>query len=286
MRAQQQRNNMQTDQERDLRAFLRLCNQIEESKCQFTDKPDLLFYSNTAIIGIEHTRIYREHPSLKAGQQQRAQERLHLAIVSIAHQLYKERSSIPLWLSVSFTEPFDLRKNDVQRVAVVLAEAVLNAVTNGLDLIEKEAITTVSSWEYQRINLPFPHGIKAFHYKIQEAPSDEVWGPNYGYGVPVLTIDAVEEKIQSKDGKAGVYRKRCDEVWLLLVTDLGMPSSHFRIADEIAAHVFTTQFERLFLLMDGKVAPHDSVELFSDNDEPQEFMNRPHMIGEISGHRW
>lgn len=242
---------MKVQERNDLRAFLKLCGDFEEEQCVFTDVPDLVITTKSSIIGLEHTRIYYEHPQLKSGQQRGAQERLHLSIVNFAHQMFKQRCSVPLRLTVSFSEPFNLRKQDVEPVAKALAEVVLNWTANGLDPIEEKNTTTVSAWEYQRTNMLFPDGIRSFRYKVYDDPRYDFWGPTYGYGVPTLTVDKVKEIIQSKDSKFGEYKKRCDEIWLLLVTDLGMPSSHFRIDDKIHTHPFATKFERLFLLTDG-----------------------------------
>lgn len=242
---------MKVQEKNDLYAFLKLCGDVEEEQCIFTDVPDLLIHTKSSVIGLEHRRIYYEHPQLKSGQQRGAQEHLHFSIVNFAHQMFKQRCSVPLWLTVAFSEPFNLRKHDVHPVAEALAEAVLSSVANQLDFIRQENTTIVSAWEYRRKHKPFPDGIRAFRYKIYDDPKYEVWGPTYGYGVPTLTVDAVNEKIQSKDSKVIEYKKRCDEAWLLLVTDLGMPSSHFRIDDKVYTHPFATQFERLFLLTDG-----------------------------------
>src|SRR5688500_1476028 len=99
---------MKEQEENDLRAFLKLYGGFEEENCDFTDVPDLLIPARSSVIGVAHTRIYHENPLLKSGQQRSAQELLHLSIVDLAHQMFKQRSSVSLYLTVYFSEPFSL----------------------------------------------------------------------------------------------------------------------------------------------------------------------------------
>lgn len=242
---------MTTAQDNDLRAFLTVFGEIEESECEFTDVPDLLVQYRDHIVGVEHTRVYSKNPSLAWGRQRRPQEKIHIRILDLAHSIFKQKSSISLWLSVTFTEPFDYRTKDIDEVAKELAEAMLTALQYNRRLVQPKVLMHLESWQFHRRKLPFPRGIRAIHYTVENDPGMEVWGPSYGYGVPALYIDEVKTIIEAKDARVSEYRKRCDEIWLLIVTDLGMPSSHFRIADDVPHHIFRTQFNRLFLLFGG-----------------------------------
>lgn len=238
-------------QESDLRAFLKLFREMDESQCEFTDVPDLLCQHQSRIIGVEHTRLYHESTTLAVGQQRKPQELLHVKIVRTAQQIFKQQSSVPLWLAVTFTEPYNLRKRDVSEIAQSLADVVFTSVSTGVDLFQRLTITTVSPWDYEHERRPFPQGVQAIHYTVQDNPKYEVWGPTYGYGVPDLAVEGIEATISVKDARVLEYRKRCDQAWLLMVTNLGMPSSHFTIGEEVLRNTFSTGFDRLFLLTDG-----------------------------------
>lgn len=242
---------MNEAQENDLRAFLKLFPEIDESRCEFTDVPDLLCQHHNRIIGVEHTRLYYESNTLAVGQQRKPQELLHIKIVHTAHQMFKQQSSVPLWLAVTFTEPYNLRKRDVSEIAQSLADVVFTSVSTGVDLFQRSTITTISPWEYEHERRPFPQGVQAIHYTVQDNPKYEVWGPTYGYGVPDLAVEGLKATIAVKDARVPEYGKRCDQVWLLMVTNLGMPSSNFTIAEAVLSHTFSTVFDRLFLLTDG-----------------------------------
>lgn len=242
---------MNDAQKSDLRAFLKLFSEIDESQCEFTDVPDLLCQYHNTIVGVEHTRRYYERAALAPGQQRKPQELLHLKIVRTAHEMFKQLSSVPLWLDVTFREPYNLNKRDVPEIVRSLADVVFTSVSTGVDLFQRSAITTVSPWEFEHERQAFPQGVQAIHYTVQDNPKYEVWGPSYGYGVPTLDATGLKATIETKDARVAEYRKRCDQAWLLIVTNLGMPSSHFTIAEKVLSHTFSTVFDRLFLLTDG-----------------------------------
>jgi hypothetical protein len=76
-----------------------------------------------------------------------------------------------------------------------------------------------------------------------------VWGPNYGYAVPGVSIDLIEERLRDKESRLDEYRRRCDEVWLLIVTDTGTRASHFDVPGSVVSATYSTGFERLYLLI-------------------------------------
>ena len=242
---------MAKTQEKDLRAFLEFIGEIDESKVEFTDVPDLLAPYNGHILGVEHTRIYVNDPTLTSGRQRKPQELIQQEIIDKAHALFRQESSIPLWLTVTFEEPFNHRSSEVDDVASALAKAAKVAVTEGEDLAAGRQMMAAESWRFQRSGFPFPKGIKAFHYTVEDDTTYEVWGPSYGFAVPHLDVGGVGRVLSSKDHRVPEYRKRCDRVWLLIVTDLGMPSSHFTVDNDVIDHLFSTRFDRVFLLVDS-----------------------------------
>jgi hypothetical protein len=60
---------MTDNQKNDLCLFLELFRGFDESSCEFTDVPDLIVHHNGKVVGIEHTRLYREDPTIPAGRQ-------------------------------------------------------------------------------------------------------------------------------------------------------------------------------------------------------------------------
>lgn len=108
---------MAKTQEKDLRAFLELFGEIDESIVEFTDVPDLLARCDGYTLGVEHTRIYVNDPTLTSGRQRKPQELIQQEIIDKAHALFRQESSIPLWLTVTFEEPFNHRSGEVDDIA-------------------------------------------------------------------------------------------------------------------------------------------------------------------------
>ena len=239
-------------QEIHLRAFLNIFGEISESSCEFTDVPDLLAPYKGYKIGIEHTRIYQKNPSLKSGRQRKPQEQIHFQIVDMAHSIFKQSSSISLWLVVQFTEPFDYWTKDIAAIANTLANTVRIAVANLPAVAESKPLLRVNSREFKRRGWPFPQGVDSILFAVESDPGMEVWGPSYGYTVPFLGVDELNGVIKDKDALVPKYRERCDAVWLLMVLDMGLPSSHFDITENVKEHIFETLFDRLFLFTESK----------------------------------
>jgi hypothetical protein len=241
------------DEVNDLKRFLALLGNIDESECAFKDKPDLRVPGRS--LGVEHTRFYHYDPTLPDGRQKLAQEKLHWQLLQQANQVFRRHSDQWLNLLAMFAEPFDSRKRQINHEALVLARSVLAALSR---YPASETDVEIRSWQAQQRGLPFPKSLDAYRYTMVRSPGMALWAPGYSYIVPSLTIGKVEARIREKESRLLEYRTRCRTVWLLMVTDEGMPSSHLDVTDELKQHRFTTLFDRLWLLLPF---PHQLIEL-------------------------
>ena len=99
--------DMRVQERNDLSLFVEMIGGIAESQCEFSDRPDLLVKMDSRVIGIEHTRLYREDESIPSGRQLLPQERLHWQIVDRACQKFRGKQLTPVLLYVEFSEPFN-----------------------------------------------------------------------------------------------------------------------------------------------------------------------------------
>jgi hypothetical protein len=235
-------------EQHDLNLFLDLLDDLDRSSCEFTDAPDLIVRHNGQSIGVEHTRLYREDSTLTAGRQLLPQEIIHWQLVERAHEIFRQHSPQLLWLYVTFKEPFNYQQRDIEAEANILAQSVLEVVSRYSDSNTEAAIVRIQSWQAQRLRLSFPTGVTGYDYTVVNDPAMELWGAAYGYGVPKLTPEQIQQVIREKETHLPQYRTRCDIAWLLVVTNTGIPASHFDIPDELKRHLFLTAFERLYLL--------------------------------------
>jgi hypothetical protein len=230
---------------RDLQLFLTLLGDIPESACVFQDAPDL--YVPDRALGIEHTRFYHDDPCVAAGRQKRPQEKLHDELLQRAQEVFRSYSDEWLRLDVSFTEPFNSRKYDLDSEARALAHSVLAALSR-YPAPETRSLS-IKRWQADRLGIPFPKSLDAYILDRVRSPGLELWAAGYSYMLPPLTVGAVEARIREKERHLPQYRTRCQTTWLLMATDTGLPSSHLEVTDALKQHLFTTLFDRLWLLL-------------------------------------
>lgn len=236
---------MRVQERIDLSLFVEMIGGIAESQCEFSDVPDLLVRTDSRVVGIEHTRLYREQEGLPSGRQLRPQEYLHDQIVAAANTKFRIKHPTPLQLYVEFKEPFNSKKADIDSLA--------NALVSSVELSLREhrprngEVVWVWQWEAERRGIPWPNAIHQFNYCIVRSEF-EVWGPSYGYAVPGVGIDVVKDRLRDKESRLNHYRRRCDDVWLLIVTDTGTPASHFEVPESVVSATYTTDFDRVYIL--------------------------------------
>lgn len=236
---------MREQERKDLELFIQMLDGIAESQCEFSDRPDLLVNIDSRVIGIEHTRLYREDDAIPSGRQFLPQERLHWKIVDEARQQFRRKHQTPLLLYVEFNEPFNSTKNEIEMLASTLAIAVEWSLHEPRP--PDGEIVEVWQWQAERRGIPWPNGIRHFNY-CTVRPEFELWGPSYGYAVPGVRVDLIEDRLRDKESRLDEYRRSCDEVWLLIVTDAGTPASHFGVPSCVFARTYSTAFDRVYLL--------------------------------------
>jgi hypothetical protein len=153
-----------------------------------------------------------------------------------------------LLLDVTFKEPFNYRQRNVEHEAALLAQSVLVALSRIPASDTGESFVHIRSWQAQQVGLPFPTGIGGYDFIFVYKPGMENWAPVYGGAVPSLTPQQLEVVIREKETRLDRYRSQCATVWLVVVTDAGLPSSHFDIAEALEHHLFRYSSDRIFLL--------------------------------------
>jgi hypothetical protein len=131
---------------------------------------------------------------------------------------------------------------------MLLAQSVLAALSRFPASDTGHSVVRIHSWQAQQLGLPFPEGVDVYDFTAVCESGLELWAPVYGYAAQTLTAQQLEPVIREKETRLVRYRSRCATVWLLVVTDAGLPSSHFDITDALENHVFTSAFDRIFLL--------------------------------------
>ena len=87
--------------------------------------------------------------------------------------------------------------------------------------------------------------LKRFIENFAEFP---VWYPQQPWVVSELNVLNIQATIQDKERHFSVYRKKCDELWLLSASEGHYPSSNFASSEALSSHAFQTRFDRVFYL--------------------------------------
>jgi hypothetical protein len=239
----------QRDSERaDLDLFVRQYFSQKPKDIEHRDKPDLIINLDEKVIGIEHTRIYRTSGAT-SGLEPHAQIAVQHRIVDSAWKEFSSISSSKLWLLVSFEDVTTYKMRESRDVGRLLAQVVNETVAQISHQPGTIVWHTLEAWQFQTRGLNFPHGIKQIDFQIvDDKPKLELWGPAYSYMVPHLSVERIQERISEKEKRIQDYLLSCDEVWLLIVIDTGVPSNHFEADQELMETFFHTSFTKVILL--------------------------------------
>lgn len=241
------RMDKRSSQRADLDSFVRHYFAQQPRRMDHGDKPDLVIEFDAKVIGLEHTRIYRTTGAV-SGLEPHAQLAVQHHIVYSAWQEYSTLSSRKLWLLVDFDDVTTYKKRESQSVSSLLARVVYEGAANIPSQSGEIIWHTLEAWRYQRIGREFPKEVRRIDFQIvDDNPKLELWGPAYAYMVPHLSVESVKERILAKEKQLDEYLLKCEEAWLLIVVDTGVPSNHFQIDEELLATEFHTAFSKVLL---------------------------------------
>lgn len=226
------------DERAHLTQFLASLPVAPAGAIEFGDRPDLVIATPSHRIGIEHTQLFREKDSTIRPFPKEA-ETLEDRCIARAKDLFEARGGPPLHVHPWFT-PRPMRKREVEGHAVVLAAAVacISALVAGPQ-------RHVEAWSYNRwAPAPLPQVVEDLW--VIDAVSQGSWGARRASGIATLAPERIQAAIDGKSGKAEEYRRRCDELWLLIVSDGFSPGTDLRLPEDIELECFTSSFDRVF----------------------------------------
>lgn len=190
-------------------------------------------------IGIEQTQI--RVPD-KQGRLMSAREARHRYVMEQAEEAYNARCPRPRPLHVDV----DFDGADIRDVASV-AERIADLVRR----FEQEAVPYVHvdlpllwrrGWSIHD-SLPFESMWIGYSERVTQA----CWAPSSGGGVPPLTPEVIQARIDAKGSRYERYAVGLDEVWLILTMESGSQATHLSLDALPADHVYPTRFSRVLL---------------------------------------
>lgn len=227
-----------SDEKWQIKRFLELLELVPDAEIEYSDRPDALVSWDGRVIGIEHTRLLRP---CEEGSDLRAFEAITGRIVERAQDLAEDRGVKPLYVFVHFDERVRLFSRDIETNAQAIAEIVCQHEP------PNESGVIVEKWRFQLYGLSFPSSVKHIRIDHQEAWHGPLWQVPWSAGLPPLTHSFVQDRIREKEKRLPVYRRSCDQVWLLLVVEGFAPSGTWDLRSFDYDQPIPATFDRLFL---------------------------------------
>jgi hypothetical protein len=217
-----------------------------EGELMSGEEPDFLVAHDNVIVGIELTEYIRGQRG-GGGSLLRAQEETRQKIMAEAARLFSEKSGAVLNVYAHWNPNLEnaLKKTDITRVAEEIAKLVLERLPS--DPSERG---TIDPWA-EPDDLVIDPYITLLSF--QHSPVARWSSGNAGF-MGTNTSD-IQWIISGKDKKIYTYRKKCQEVWLVIVADGSYLSSIPVLDGVIAAHQYQSTFDRV-LFCD---LPHDHI---------------------------
>lgn len=204
-----------------------------------SEEPDFLISQEDAItLGIEVTKLYQTQPLSRVPKQ--ATEALMDQIVQRACSVYQTRGGPILSVWVQFQFGLQLRKARVAQLASKIAE-IVSATPIGVN--QKIALRN----DYSSLAL-LPEEIDSIRISRSSFRSRALWTPANGAFIPHHSVDEIQARIDEKNKRAASYRKKSEEIWLLIVHSLPFSlASTFEASEDAFMNRYRADFERVFL---------------------------------------
>jgi len=197
------------------------------------EEPDIVVIGPNSRYGIEVTEMLRDGV--------RAIEETRRLICEKAQKLFlRSLNADCLDVKVVFRNHAKLNPRVLEAVATGLAAIVLSripSIPTGVFAARLEEGTDFESDLFASIWL----------HHHPSCPRSR-WQPVGAWWVPVASAEKVQATIDKKECKVAAYRKRVEEVWLLIVLQGFSGSASWSVDDAVFSHRFSTTFNGVVLL--------------------------------------
>jgi|ERR1035441_7117056 hypothetical protein len=223
---------------------------ITTTRIDTGESPDFLIDIEGRTIGIEVTELFirsnksKIHPPTKAHPLLQAIESNSSQIVSEARKIYFDAGNSPVRSQIVFssrvTPDIDKKKGD--QIAKLIAEQIQSM---------RRQDSQVASWR-SREDENEEHPLSEWVIFISARRVPELrfarwFSTNNSVGmVSPLTPERLQEEIDKKAPKISAYKKRAEEIWLLIVADSTRSSQMFSVKPDFPVDSVSSPFTRTF----------------------------------------
>jgi len=219
-----------------LRRFRESVVDFPAGEVQSHERPDFLVRGPGNTIGIELTQLFR--PGESGTQPLQEGERLREYVCDTARRIYEQAGGVNVDVTVSFSHDTTLRMNRVRAVAEHLSRTVRT-----LSVPERSHVRIEYDCDNREL---FPDEIIGIRVANFGPEITTLWRPGEAGFVPDTAADQLQTEITRKAVLYQVYRRACNEAWLVLVADGFSISTMFSLTVAAQSAVYEGPFERIY----------------------------------------
>ena len=198
------------------------------------ERPDFRF--EDASLGIEITRYIQDQG--KCGSPLHELEIIQERIVKEAQEIFEQARNEQLQVSVGWISNVKPPKADRKNLARGIVQIVTRLVTQGQNCWQPD-------WTQPNEAALGKHFAKVWVDSLKQDSSFWVCIEAGSLGYDVHRVQVV---LGEKESKVAGYRKRCQEIWLVIVAEGRHISSTFFPDKDFETATFRTSFDRVFIL--------------------------------------
>lgn len=203
-----------------------------------TEEPDFLVRGPDRVVGLELTDLHRETTPGQIPEQ--ASAAMRERVVRRAKEIYASRQLPPVIASFLLDCRIHIRKSDVENFANEFADLVAESIP------EPNSTKKVpDGWDDMQVLPSILHSLSV--HRLDAITKTFFSSPGATW-VASLRREDVERALARKEGKYRAYRTKCDEVWLVINADTESMATWFEFDLEVLDDLFTTRFDRVFLV--------------------------------------
>lgn len=198
---------------------------------QCPPEPDIIAWRGDHSFGIEITNFHRQGEKRRESEEDK--------ILQAAFELYNRSNGPELLLHLMWAPHFKITRKDRER----LAEKIANLALRYAPVPESWAILDWHHFDADLMCVIDHISMYGMHERMSA-----YWGAARGAAVQTWNTITLQSVIDRKKEKPKQYLNSYKEIWLLIVSEFGTPSSWMQTNEEVRIVHFASPFDRTFLL--------------------------------------
>jgi hypothetical protein len=231
-------------------SFKESCAEIPEGKVVHGDSPDFLVYTSKGILGIEHTRLFKEHKRdsipMQAIEGRRDKILRKAMIICNNNQVFPARVEVVFNNKKRFRnsslEILNFSYKEAEFISEELAKSIMEYYTQDINLKDElhssELPCQIEGIERVRINSGMKFGKRVIETQLWLS-IDCGW-------VREHCVNEIQGCIDEKNKKYDNYRNKCQDCWLLIVADRSSDSQCFEMNQATKQYSCASLFDTVF----------------------------------------